>query len=43
MSRKIESVVTDLIFKHTTKEDYKIAQFYEKKFSQQRQNLNKIL
>ncbi|EHH4695958.1 bacteriohemerythrin [Campylobacter upsaliensis] len=32
MSRKIENVVTDLIFKHTAKEDYKIAQFYEKNF-----------
>ncbi|EOE5714605.1 hemerythrin domain-containing protein [Campylobacter upsaliensis] len=43
MSRKIENVVTDLIFKHTVKEDYKIAQFYRRKFPQQRQNLNKIL
>ncbi|EAK4147340.1 bacteriohemerythrin [Campylobacter upsaliensis] len=32
MSRKIENVVTDLIFKHTAKEDYKIAQFYEENF-----------
>ncbi|EAL8903129.1 bacteriohemerythrin [Campylobacter upsaliensis] len=32
MSRKIENVVTDLIFKHTVKEDYKIAQFYEENF-----------
>lgn len=32
MSRKIENVVTDLIFKHTSKEDYKIAQFYEENF-----------
>ncbi|ELR5013034.1 hemerythrin domain-containing protein [Campylobacter upsaliensis] len=32
MSRKIENVVTDLIFKYTAKEDYKIAQFYEENF-----------
>ena len=32
MSRKIENVVTDLIFKHTAKEDYKITQFYEENF-----------
>ena len=32
MSRKIASVVTDLIFKHTAKEDYKIAQFYKENF-----------
>lgn len=32
MSKKIESVVMDLVFKHTSKEDSKIAKFYEENF-----------